>query len=147
MSKSISKHYYLLCNEAYVSTDKRTAFPTPNWLDAIKNQVENAKRAHVCLQSAILMLFDRRGDMLITYPQLSMDHSVSLSDYLGNWAFAEKARERSDTYSPLESALTGLSEYTRFLGNDLERPATTQLIVHTAGCIINLYILMAIIRH
>ena len=127
MSKSISKHYYLLCNEAYVGTDKRIAFQTPNWLDAIKNQVENAKKAHVCLQSAILMMLDRGGVILNTYPQLSTDHSVSLTDYLGTWALAEKLRDRSDNYSPLESALTGLSEYTRFLGNDLERPETTQL--------------------
>ena len=109
MSKSISKHYYLLCNEAYVGTDKRIAFTTPDWLDAIKNQVDNAKKAHVCLQSAILMLLDRGGDMLNAYPQLSTDHSVSLSDYLGTWALAEKLKDRSDNYSPLEGALTGLS--------------------------------------
>ncbi len=126
MSKSISQHYYKLCDDAYLSTDKRIAFPTPEWLGAIKNQVEGAKKAHVCLQSAILMLLDRGGEELKNYPQLSLDHSVSLPDYLGNWAFGVKVDSKSDTYSPLESALTGLSEYTRFLGPDFDRPASTE---------------------
>jgi hypothetical protein len=126
MSKSISKHYYTLCDAAYDSTDKRNAFPKPEWLDAIKNQVDDAKRAFVCLQSAILMLLDRGGDVLKSYPQLSMDHTVSLSDYLANWTFAEKVSQQAATYSPLESALSGLSEYTRFLGKDIEQPLSTQ---------------------
>jgi hypothetical protein len=126
MSKSISKHYYTLCDAAYDSTDKRNAFPKPEWLDAIKNQVDDAKRAFVCLQSAILMLLDRGGDVLKSYPQFSMDHMVSLSDYLANWNFAEKVSQQAATYSPLESALSGLSEYTRFLGKDIEQPLSAQ---------------------
>lgn len=126
MKTNIAKHYFDTCHGAYVDTEKRKAFPFPDWLQQIKNDQADAQEGFISLQSALLMILQNQGDVLKSYPDFFLPPEVELQNFFDVMALSVNAREWQTTVNPLASAMRSLAEYIRFTSGKLKPPTTSE---------------------
>lgn len=114
MTAEISKELYEFCARAYRATTSREAFSYPDWISSLKRDADAARVAHVCLQSAVLLMTQNQV-VDVRYNGLTYDDSELPADYLATLAVVRKlnAESAADALGP---AFNGLAEYLRFEG-------------------------------
>lgn len=114
MTADTSKALYEFCARAYRATTSREAFSYPDWIASLKRDAEAARVAHVCLQSAVLLMMKNPG-INGRLEGLTFDDGVLPTDYLDSLALVRKLNA-ADPAEALGPALSGLAEYLRFEG-------------------------------
>ena len=126
MKKSIAKHYYELCEHAYKETEQRRAFEYPEWITSIKNDKTIAQATFVAMQSALLMLAHKKGEVMNDYPPMKEYGDLSLANYFAKWLEKDAANEKPETYSPLRSANENLERYAKYVQSNFKEIETTE---------------------
>lgn len=114
MTAETSKELYEFCARAYRATTSREAFSHPDWIASLKRDAEAARVAHVCLQSAALLMIKNSGDDG-RHNGLKFDNKVLPADILAT-LIAVRQLEGVGPTEALVPALRGLAEYLRFEG-------------------------------
>jgi hypothetical protein len=126
MKKSIAKHYLELCEHAYKETEQRRAFEYPEWINSLKNDKTNAQESFVAMQSALLMLAHKQGELLNDYPALGLCKEMPLADFFSYWVTLIAMGEEIETYSPLKSACENLAEYAKYVQSNFKEYETKE---------------------
>lgn len=112
MTADTSKDLYKFCARAYRATTTREAFSYPEWITSLKRDAEAARVAHVCLQSAALLMtknpgIDGRLEGLTFYiDAMPADYFARLAEVL-----QLNGAGPADALTP---AFRGLADYLRF---------------------------------
>jgi hypothetical protein len=126
MKKSIAKHYLELCEHAYKETEQRRAFEYPEWINSIKNDKTNAQESFVAMQSALLMLAHKQGELLNDYPAMGLCKEMPLADFFSYWVTLIAMGAEIETYSPLKSACENLAEYAKYVQSNFKEHETKE---------------------
>jgi len=132
MKKTIAKHYWDACRNAFSEDVGRKAFEFPDWLRAFKNEKRSAEEAFIALEAALLMILTQPGQVIQSYPALSADFEMELHEHLTAWGVMDRIITEPRPYSAIASALAALSEYTRFLGGNLKQLETHETYTSAA---------------
>lgn len=120
MKKNIAKHYIELCEYAYKETEQRRAFEYPDWINSIKNDKTIAQKSFVAMQSALLMLAHKQGELLNDYPAMKLSKEMPLANFFSERAALVEAREAIETFSPLKSAYENLATYAKYVQSNFK---------------------------
>lgn len=114
MTADTSKELYKFCARAYRATTTREAFSYPDWMASLKRDAEAARVAHICLQSAALLMMKNPG-VDGRDNDLPLEKGESPAEYLDELAEVRKiiAAGAGEALGP---ALSGLAKYLRFEG-------------------------------
>lgn len=114
MTTDTSKELYKFCARAYRATTTREAFSYPDWMVSLKRDVAAARVAHVCLQSAALLMIKNPG-VDGRDNDSPFEKGESPAEYLDKLAEVRKIIAAGAGVA-LGPALSGLAEYLRFDG-------------------------------
>ena len=70
MKKSIAKYYFEVCANFHEETQQRRKFEFPDWVGQIKNEKYLVEKTYTALESALLMLANRKCEVLNDYPAI-----------------------------------------------------------------------------
>lgn len=126
MKKNIAKHYLELCEHSYKETEQRRAFEFPEWLKSIKNDKATAEKTFVAIQSALLMLVHKKGEVLDSYPTMGLCKEMPLAEFFNVWVTLIEAAGEIDSFSPLKSACENLAAYAKYLQGNFREIETTE---------------------
>jgi hypothetical protein len=114
MTADTSKDLYEFCARAYRATTTRVAFSYPAWITSLKRDVDAARVAHVCLQSAALLMMKNPG-VHGRCEGLNVENGVVPDDFLATLVVVRQLNGAGPAEA-LGPALSGLAEYMRFEG-------------------------------
>ncbi len=114
MTADTSKDLYEFCARAYRATTTRVALSYPAWITSLKRDVDAARVAHVCLQSAALLMMKNPG-VHGRCEGLNVENGVVPDDFLATLVLVRQLNE-AGAAEALGPALSGLAEYMRFEG-------------------------------
>jgi hypothetical protein len=114
MTADTSKELYKFCARAYRATTTREAFSYPDWMASLKRDVEAARVAHVCLQSAALLMMKNPG-IDGRCDGLTFGNGVLPAEFLATLVVVQKLNG-AGPFDALGPAFGDLAEYLRFEG-------------------------------
>jgi hypothetical protein len=114
MTADTSKELYKFCARAYRATTSREAFSYPDWMASLKRDAEAVRVAHVCLQSAALLMMKNPG-VGGRCDGLTFDNGMVPAEFLETLVVVRQLNGAGPAEA-LGPALRGLAEYLRFEG-------------------------------